>query len=104
MSIDRDHPFSDLSNEELQEKEESLRAEIDRLNTAIGEEREEEKRLKKRLKKGDPTAQEQITEVREAITNLRRKRSTARSRRQTARRLQRQSSTSASAKKPSYGV
>lgn len=96
--------FADLSNEELKEKEKSLRSDIRRLGDAIEEEREELDRLKGRLRKGDRSVESQIEDVQETINDLQAERSKKRSRMETARRMRKKSGRSSSASRPSYGL
>jgi len=103
MATNTKHPFSSLSNEELKEKEDSLRSEVRRLGSAIEDEREELDRLKERLRKGDRSVEPQIEDIQETINDLQAERSTKRARLQKARRM-RESSSSSTAGKPSYSV
>jgi len=103
MATKTQHPFAELSNEELKEKEETLKSEIRRLGSAIEDERSELERLKERLRKGDRSVEPQVKEVKETIRSLKGQKSKKRSRMQTARRM-RSSGSSSTAGKPSYGV
>lgn len=105
MATNTKHPFSSLSNDELKEKEDSLRSEVRRLGSAIEDERKELDGLTERLRKGDRSVESQIEDVKETINSLQAERSKKRSRMQTARRMRQKSSRSSStAGKPSYGL
>ena len=95
--------FSNLSNEQLKQKEQDLRSEVRQLGSAIEDEREELDRLKERLRKGDRSVEDQIDAVRETIDELQGKRSTKRARLETARR-KRRSGISSTASGPSYSL
>jgi chromosome segregation ATPase len=104
MATNTKHPFADLSNEELKEKEDSLRSEIRQLGSAIEEERQELDRLKTRLRKGDDSVQDQIDSVKATIKDLKGEKSTKRARLQKARRMRQQGGRSSSTRKPSYSA
>jgi len=104
MATSTQHPFSELSNDELKEKEQTLRKEIKRLGTALEEERAERERLKERLRKGDTSAQDQLDGVNATINDLQAERSKKRARLQKARSMRRSSGHGASASKPSYSA
>ncbi|WP_103019409.1 hypothetical protein [Salinibacter altiplanensis] len=98
------HPFSDLSNDELKEKEQTLRSEISRLGDALEEERQEAQRLKKRLRKGDSLAEDMLDDVNETINELQADRSRKRARLEKAQSMRRSSGRGKSASGPNYGV
>jgi len=105
MATDTQHPYSSLSNEELKEKEKTLKKDIRRLGSAIADEREELDRLKKRLRKGDRSVEPQIEDVRETITDLQGKRSQKRAKKTKARRMRiGGGSSSSTAATPQYSI
>jgi peptidoglycan hydrolase CwlO-like protein len=103
MATDTKHPFSDLSNSELEVKEKTLQRKISKLNSAIEDEREELDRLKSRLRKGDRSVESQIESVKETINDLQASKSQKRARMQKARRM-RSSGSSSSAGGPRYSA
>jgi len=103
MATNTKHPFAELSNQELKEKEKSLRSECSRLGSAIEDERGELDRLKTRLRKGDQSVQDQIDDVKETINDLQAERSKKRAGLQKARRMRRSGSSSTSAG-PTYSA
>jgi chromosome segregation ATPase len=96
MATNTKHPFADLSNDELKEKEQNLKSDIRRLGSSIEDERGELDRLKTRLRKGDQSVQDQIDDVKETINDLQAERSKKRARLQKARRMRRSGSSSTS--------
>jgi len=104
MATSTKHPFSELSNAELKEKEQNLRSEVRRLGSAIEDERAELDTLKERLRKGDRSVEQQIQAQRETINELQSEKSQKRARLKKARRMRQESARSSSTAGPSYGV
>jgi len=103
MATSTKHPFSDLSNSELEVKEKTLKRKISKLGSAIEDEREELDRLKSRLRKGDRSVEPQTEDVKETINDLQAERSTKRARMQKARRMH-SSGSSSTADRPMYSA